>query len=324
MKAPKQAPVAPTQQPDVDNAFLQEVLEGLARSPKQLASKYFYDARGSRLFEEICELPEYYPTRTEVEMMRQIGPEIAELLGPNRAIIEYGSGAGIKTRQLLEALESPRAYVPVEISASALAASVEELEQDFPGLHIDPICADYTRSFELPSSIEGSDPIVFYPGSTIGNFTPNAAVAFMRLMREQVGDSGGVLIGVDLKKDPNVLHAAYNDSRGVTAAFNLNVAVRLRDELGADIDVEKLRHYALYNPVEGRIEMHLVNTTPQAFTVGGERFELDRGETILTEYSYKYSVAGFAELSRRAGFAIAQTWTDPEQLFSIHYLEAVS
>ncbi len=303
------------------DVFEREAIAGLKRDPKHLPSKYFYDARGSELFEQITALPEYYPTRTEVEMMERYGAEIADALGPECAVIEYGSGSGLKTRYLLDALDAPAGYIPVEISREALAASVVELTERFPDVDVRAVRADYTRPFDLPHIDGARRRAVYFPGSTIGNFTPEEAVGFMHLMREHVGAKGAVVIGVDLRKDPAILHDAYNDASGVTAAFNLNLANRLRDQLGATINIDALRHYALYNPVAGRIEMHLVNLVEQVIEIGDEAIPLAEGETILTEYSYKYTLSGFAELADDAGFTSVAQWVDDDRLFSIHYLE---
>ena len=310
----------PAHATDEAATFLQEALAGLRERPRRLPSKYFYDARGSELFEQICDLPEYYPTRTELGLMGAHGAEMAEAIGPGALIIEYGSGAGLKTRRLLESLEAPAGYIPVEISDAALEASVVDLTARFPELVVRPMCADYTRPFALPSIEGATRRVVYYPGSTIGNFAPEAARDFLALMAEQIGPEGGVLIGVDLRKDPAILHDAYNDSAGITAQFNLNVARRLRDELGADIDLGALRHYAPYDPAEGRIEMHLVNLRRQTFALGEDQITLEAGETILTEYSYKYTVDGFTQLAARAGLAVEQTWVDDGELFSVHCL----
>jgi len=306
-----------------ESPFLAEVLQGLDKHPKTLPSKFFYDARGSELFEQITELDEYYPTRTELGILESARDEIAEVLGDRCALVEYGSGSGLKTRLLLESLRDPTGYIPVEISQSALDQSVVALGAQFPRLDVEPVCADYTRPFQLPGLATTSKRrAVFFPGSTIGNFTPEQAIAFMGQMREHVGEGGAVVIGVDLKKDPARLHAAYNDSEGVTAAFNLNVLQRINETLGANFDLEKMAHYALYNPVAGRIEMHLVSLARQELRVGDAQFVLEEGETILTEYSYKYTVKQFGALAAKAGLERVRTWTDPEHLFSVHYLVA--
>ena len=260
----------PTSQ-DARSVFLHEAIEGLSQSPKRLPSKYFYDARGSELFETICEQPEYYPTRTEVAIMRDHVGEMAHAIGPDAMILEFGSGSGVKTAKLLGALSSPAGYVAVEISRSALDASIQRLQAKLPHVPMYGVCADYTAPFSLPSIVHTSEArrVAYFPGSTLGNFEPDRAVKFLKLMRDQVGDQGGALIGIDLKKDPSILHAAYNDHRGVTAEFNRNVARRLRDELGAEIQLDALRHYAFYHPVQGRIEMHLGHERAAELYAGG-------------------------------------------------------
>jgi dimethylhistidine N-methyltransferase len=305
---------------NTQDAFLGEVLAGLQSSPRSLPSKYFYDATGSELFERICDLPEYYLTRTELGIMRDRGAEIASALGPDALVVEFGSGAGTKTRLLLGALDAPRGYVPVEISATALDASVDALRRDLPGLSIEPVCADYTRPFDLPElARDAARRVVYFPGSTIGNFARAAATDFLGLMRQIAGPSGGLLIGVDLKKDPALIHAAYNDSAGVTAAFNRNVLARLRDTLGADIDPDDFYHHAPYDPVEGRVEMHLIAKRDVSFTLGEQPITIAAGETILTEYSHKYTPAEFEALADHAGFSLQTLWTDADARFGLFH-----
>lgn len=308
--------------PSIDATFAHEVLEGLRSSPRTLPCKYFYDERGSDLFDRICELPEYYPTRTELEIMQSRAQHIAAALGPECTIVEFGSGTGLKTRLLLELLENPIAYAPVEICAEVLDASTAALRDRFPELQVVPSHADYTRtvSLDLPA---GGRRVVFFPGSTIGNFTPAQARAFLGRIVRLVGSRGGLLIGVDLKKDPAVLHAAYNDAEGVTARFNLNLLHRINRELEADVDVDAFRHYAFYNPSEGRVEMHLVCLRGHTATIAGEAVEFRGGEAIHTESSYKYSLTEFAELAGGAGLELRQAWLDDDQLFSVQYYEAL-
>lgn len=306
----------------VTATFRAEVLHGLRLSQKELPCKYLYDARGALLFEEICELPEYYPTRTEMAIMdRKVG-EMADRLGPRCLVIEFGSGAGVKTRILLEALHDPSAYVPIDIACEQLVEAADSLREAFPDLDVHPICADYTETYDLPTL---QKPVarraVFFPGSTIGNFDPAAAREFLHHIREVCGDGGGLLLGVDLKKERAVLERAYNDAAGVTAAFNLNLLRRMNHELAADIELDQFRHQAFYNEDLGRIEMHLVSLREQTFRVGDEVFHLRAGETIHTENSYKYSLAGFAALAAEAGFDVKQVWTDPAEMFSVQYLE---
>ncbi len=299
----------------------EEVLAGFSRSPKEIHCKFFYDPEGSRLFEQICELEEYYPTRTELAIMRRHAPSMARLLGPRVTLIEYGSGAGLKTPLLLEALEQPVAYVPIDISDGPLRASAARLAARFPSLEVLPLCLDYTSSVELPGIQEAPlRQVVYFPGSTIGNFPPEAAIPFLRNIGELCGPGGALLIGVDLEKDPDVLHRAYNDARGVTAAFNLNLLARFNRELAAGFDIDSFRHQAIYNTADKRIEMYLVSERRQSVTIAGTRVEFDAGEKILTEYSYKYSRERFHQLAATAGWSVEQVWTDDRELFSVQYL----
>jgi dimethylhistidine N-methyltransferase len=299
-------------------SFLEDVLAGLSRRQKALNPKYFYDEQGSALFEAICDLPEYYPTRTEMEVMRTHRREIARCLGPGSVLIEYGSGSGRKTRLLIEEIQ-PAAYVAIDISATQLKAAAEGLAAAFPGVTVAAVCADYTRGFTLPQ-LAGRRRVIYFPGSTIGNFTVAEATGFLRLACAQAGPGGAMLVGVDLKKDAGVLNAAYNDALGVTAQFNLNLLARINRELGGDFDLAAFRHHAFYDPALGRIEMHLVSLREQKVAIAGRVFELREGETIHTENSYKYSVDEFRNLAREAGFSPERYWVDPDDLFSVHYL----
>jgi dimethylhistidine N-methyltransferase len=302
-------------------SFLDDVLNGLSQPQKTLEPKYFYDEAGSALFDAICDSPEYYPTRTEVAIMRSYAREMADRLGPQCALIEYGSGSGRKTRILIEAL-APVAYIPVDIAAAQLKASSAALAREFPGLAVCAVCADYSRPLVLPEpgGVNARRRIVYFPGSTIGNFTVPEAVAFLENARAVAGPGGGLLIGVDLKKGAARLNAAYNDAQGVTARFNLNLLARINRELGADFDLAAFRHHAFYNAGLGRIEMHLVSEREQQATVAGRVIRFRSGETIHTENSYKYSVEEFEALARGAGFTPSACWTDAERLFSVHYL----
>ena len=300
-------------------AFHEDVVAGLSLPQKSLPPKYFYDAAGSRLFERICRLPEYYPTRAELSLTRACLKDIARFAGRGGALIEYGSGEGVKTRILLRGLR-PASYVPVDISEEALRRASVRLRREFPKLRIAPTLGDFSRPLEIPAFSARTRRVVYFPGSTIGNLDRDEAHAFLRMTRAQVGRAGAMLVGVDLKKDPVVLHAAYNDSRGVTAAFNLNLLARINRELGADFDLRRWRHYAFYNPALGRVEMHLCSLARQAVRVGSHRFEFARGETIHTENSYKYSVDEFQALARSAGFRPAKLWTDARKLFALHGL----
>jgi len=301
--------------------FLEEVVAGLARPRKSIPSKYFYDARGSELFEAICRTPEYYVTRTETALMKEKSAAIARRLGSRCALIEYGCGSGRKTRLLIEAVR-PVAYVPIDIARDQLQATASVFARAFPKLAVVAVCADYSRPLTLPEldGLDAARRVAYFPGSTIGNLGAAEAVAFLGGARDLVGPGGGMLVGVDLKKDAARLNAAYNDRQGVTAAFNLNLIERLNRELGADFDVAAFRHQAFYNEPLGRVEMHLVSLKPQRVTIGGRAIAIGAGETIHTENSHKYSVQEFQALSRSAGFRPAQCWVDAEALFALHYL----
>lgn len=302
-------------------SFLQDVLAGLSSQPKTLPPKYFYDERGSELFDAICALPEYYLTRTELAMLHAAAPEIAARVGPRPAIVEYGSGSGRKTAILIRALQ-PVAYVAIDISGEQLRSAIAGLAASFPGVRMLALCADYTRAVSLPELdvMDVRRRVVYFPGSTIGNFTVAEALEFLRNAREVAGAAGAMLVGVDLKKDPRLLHAAYNDAKGITAAFNLNVLERINRELGGNFDVQAYEHRAHYNAEAGRIEMHLVSMREQQVSVAGHPFRFAAGETIHTENSYKYSVEEFQSLAREAGFHPDYCWLDRERLFSIHCL----
>lgn len=297
-----------------------EVLAGLAEPQKRIPPKFFYDAAGSLLFDQICELPEYYPTRTEIAILRRDGAAMAELLGHDVALIELGSGSSLKIRTLLEALR-PRLYVPVDISRDHLLQSAESLADAFPDIAIRAACADYTRTFRLPLSEDDQPRAAFFPGSSVGNFEPADAETFLRRIGDILGPGGHLLIGVDLRKSEQILHAAYNDRAGVTAAFNLNLLKRINRELNATFDLDAFSHHAFFNPNASRIEMHLLSKAAQQVEVAGERFNFREGESIHTECSYKYSIADFQTLARRAGFAPVRVWTDAENLFSVHGLQ---
>ena len=300
-----------------------EVLQGLASRPRRIAPKFFYDERGSRLFDAICELPEYYLTRTEMGILESCAREAAQLAGPDGTLIELGSGASKKIRLLLETLR-PRHYLGIDISREFLRESVQRLARDYPWLEVHAACADFAQDFDLPDPAGGGRRLVFFPGSTIGNFEPYDALDFLQRVRRLVQPDGALLIGVDLKKDPKVLHDAYNDSQGVTAAFNLNLLERLRADLGAELDPKTFRHRAFYNAIRGRIEMHLVSRRAQTIHVLGRYFHFEPGESIHTENSYKYSVAEFHALARRAGLQPRQVWLDAAHLFSVHYLSVIA
>ena len=310
------------------DGILGDAVRGLSGHPKRLSSKYFYDARGSALFERICEQPEYYPTRVELAIMRDDIGAIASALGPNVRLVEYGSGSGLKTRLLLRQLESPVAYVPVEISRAALADSVAGLGREFPGVEMLPVCADFTRPVTLPRAARAPRrTVVYFPGSTIGNFETEDALRLLRQMRNEAGQgggalNGGVLIGVDLVKDRPALEAAYNDAAGVTAEFTLNLLERLNREIDADFDLGGFRHRARWHPLAGRIETHLVSTREQDVHFGGRTFHFGAGEATLVELSCKYTLDGFERLAARAELRVAEVWTDPARQFSVQWLVA--
>lgn len=305
--------------------FLSDVIAGLSREPRTLPCKYFYDARGAALFQKICELPEYYVTRTEIAILERHGHEIASHLGQEIQLIGLGTGAGTKTRILLEALERPAVYMPVDISEKQLLKSTAMFREIFPDLEILPVCADYLQPVTLPSPRRKvSRKIVYFPGSTIGNFEPDEALQFLRRIANVCGENGGLLIGVDLRKDRQVIEAAYNDTAGITAEFNLNLLARANRELGADFELPRWRHRAIYNSDKGRIEMYLISETDQIVRVADREFRLRPGEKILTEYSYKHSPETFAELARRAGFEFEKIWTDEARLFGVFYFVAAS
>lgn len=303
------------------DSFREDVIAGLSQPQKALPPKYFYDARGSRLFEAICRLREYYPTRSELELTRAHLDEIRRFAGTGCTLIEYGSGASIKSRLLIEALR-PSAYIAVDISADALRGAAAKLRRRFAWLDILAVHGDFSQPLKIPVAQGRGRRVVYFPGSTIGNLTPADAHAFLRMTRGQVGARGAMLVGVDLKKDANVLHAAYNDAKGVTAQFNRNLLRRINRELGADFQPRRFRHYAFYNAALGRIEMHLVSLAAQAVSVGSHRFSFDAGESIHTENSYKYAIGEFRALAASSGFSARKVWLDAKGLFSLHGLAA--
>lgn len=303
--------------------FHAEALEGLQGKPKRISPKFFYDKAGSELFDRITGLPEYYPTRTETAILEARAGEIADLIGDDGLLIEYGSGSSRKIRVLLDALGGRRVrYLAIDISKQHLLESAGALADAYPETPVSAVCADYTEPIELPvETLDGvRRRVVFFPGSTIGNFAPDQARGFLRRTAELAGSGGGLLIGVDLKKDKATLDAAYNDSGGVTAAFNLNLLRRMNRELGADFRLDRFAHRAFYNSDAGRIEMHLVSLRDQTVRVDGQAVGFQAGETIHTESSYKFSVEEFQALASDCGFAPGKVWTDPEGLFSVHYM----
>jgi dimethylhistidine N-methyltransferase len=300
--------------------FLADVLAGLSSDPRTLPCKYFYDERGAALFQKICELPEYYVTRTEIDILDRSRADIASQLGPKVELIGLGTGAGTKTRILIEALEDPAVYIPVDISEKQLRQSTALFRKTFRQLEILPLCADYLQPVVLPSPRhEPARNIVYFPGSTIGNFGPDEARQFLRRIANVCRGGGGLLIGVDLKKDRQVLEAAYNDRAGVTARFNLNLLDRINRELGADFDLDYWRHQAIYNSKAGRIEMHLISDIDQFVHLNEHRFHFSGGDKIITEFSYKYAPEEFAALASESGFEFVRIWTDEARLFGVFY-----
>lgn len=302
-------------------AEIDEIVAGLKLPQKKLSPKYFYDERGSQLFDAITELEEYYPTRTEAEILRKAVPDLFKGSGSGVSIVEYGSGSSIKTEILLDHLPQLNSYVPLDISGEHLHLSADRLADRYPDLEIIPVVADYTQPFELPE-LDGRK-IVFFPGSTIGNFEREQAIEFLRSIGELIGPDGGLLLGVDLKKDPARLHAAYNDAKGVTAAFNLNLLNHLNRNYDAEFDPTRFYHYAFYNPRAGRIEMHLVSDRAQLINVAGEIIPFREGETIWTESSCKYTVQEFEQVAHLAGLRVDQVWVDENKLFSVQYLTQI-
>ena len=311
---------APAPLPE-DDDFLASVRAGLRQQPKSIPPKYFYDAHGSQLFDLICDTPEYYPTRTETGILEQYGAEMAGMTGTSCMLIELGSGSATKTPLILRHLQNDAVYVPVDICESHLLSSTQRLQAIFPELTMQPLCADYHQlSAHAIKRHAGQRLVVFFPGSTIGNCTPDEAVQLLKALAEMVGPTGVLLIGVDAKKSTATLNAAYNDAAGHTAAFNLNLLTRMQRELGAELDAEQFSHKAYYNETHGRIEMQLVSQCEQTIRVGEESFAFDAGETIHTESSYKYSAEEFKALARTAGWHLKYTWHDEHALFNVHYL----
>ena len=301
--------------------FKTEVIENLSREQKTLPCKFFYDKKGSTLFDRICELDEYYPTRTEVALLDRHGEEFAELSGPSCHLIEFGSGSSVKVRLLLDRLDEPAAYTAIDISRDHLIDAASALAEEFPALDVEAVCADYTQPLRLErENGNAGRRLGFFPGSTIGNFAPDEAHAFLERSAETIGPGGSMLIGVDLKKDEDTLVAAYNDREGVTAAFNENLLARINRELEGDFDLSAFSHDAVYNRQHGRIEMHLVSERDQTARVGDRSFDFRAGETIHTENSYKYSIEQFQGLCREARYEPVQAWTDPDGMFSLHFL----
>lgn len=304
---------------------MQTVRQGLSLPTKQLPSWLFYDALGSALFEKICAQPEYYLTACELALMSEHAPGIADRLGADVRLVEYGSGSGRKTRLLLQHLRTPVAYVPVEISEVPLRASIKRLAAEFPWVPMQPLCADFSKPLRLPVAPRASRrTVIYFPGSTIGNFPSREAIELLRKMRREMGERGGILVGVDLKKDPVLIEAAYNDRAGVTAAFTLNLLTRLNREIGTDFDLSAFAHHARYNPVAGRVETQLVSQCEQKVQVGRTRISFCAGEPIEVEYSCKYSLEDFAGMAANAGLSVQDVWTDDRHMFSLQHLVRAS
>lgn len=301
-------------------AELREIVDGLSGEVKKISPKYFYDQRGSQLFDEITRLPEYYLTATELGIMRDNMDEICALVGKRASLIEFGSGSSLKTRLLLDHLSALAAYVPVDISGDYLHACAAQIRDEYPHVDVLPVVADFTQHFQLPSpAITPVRNIVYFPGSTIGNFEHDAALELLRVMHHEAGENGALLIGVDLQKDPNLIERAYNDSAGVTAEFNLNMLQHLNRDYGANFDVTEFVHSANYDQDNGRVVIELVSQVEQTFAIGNTEFNLANGEAILTEYSHKYTIEGFADMVEQVGFSVAKVWTDTRCLFSVQY-----
>lgn len=308
-------------EPPTDD-FMADTLAGLSASPKTHSPKYFYDQKGSALFDEICRTPEYYVTRTEMALLDQIGPEVAGLTGPDAVVIEWGSGSSWKIRKLLDALDNPAEYIAIDISRDHLLAASAALVEEYPSVKVGAICADFVDHIELPPEAVVSDgrKLGFLPGSTIGNFEPETAARILRRAAKLLGPGGALLIGADLQKDEAVLKAAYDDAGGMTAAFNLNLLDRMATELGAKLTRDDFAHEIRYNRDKHRIEMHLRAVRATTIEVGGKTFTFEEGETIHTENSHKFTIEGFQAIAAQAGFQAEKVWTDPENLFSLHYL----
>jgi len=304
--------------------FLRAVARGLARKRKSIPCKFFYDEHGSRLFNQICELEEYYPTTTEIAILEEHVGEIAELVGRSAHLVELGSGASVKIRILLNALTDLAQYTAVDISRDHLIESASALARDYPNLDVAAVCADYTKEFQVenPMRKKARRNVAFFPGSTIGNFTPNEARKFLFKLSKSLGKDSGLLVGVDLKKDASIIYAAYNDAAGVTSEFNLNLLTRINRELNANFDLTAFRHEASYTKRTGRLRMELVSLKKQIVRIDNQDFDFVKGETIHTENSYKYSISDFRNLCSTVGYTPVACWTDSNSLFSVHYFTA--
>jgi len=312
-------------QPKKKIEFYEAVLEGLSLPQKTISPKFFYDERGSKIFDKICDTPEYYVTRTEIELLNDIQEELNSLVEPGVAVAEYGCGSSIKIKALLSALPEPSHYIAIDISKSHLIATAKEIALDYSNISVGAICADFMEPIDWPESayFDSIKRFAFFPGSTIGNLQPSEAIQFLKYVRHLVGDEGTFLIGVDMKKDAEVFNQAYNDAEGHTADFNLNLLHRMKNELGADIDISEFSHKAFYNEKLGRVEMHLISDTEQAIKIDSLEFSFEKGESIHTECSYKYSISEFSELAKKSGFSLLKNWSDKRDFFSIYLMRAV-
>jgi len=312
-------------QPKKKIEFYEAVLEGLSLPQKTISPKFFYDERGSKIFDKICDTPEYYVTRTEIALLNDIQEELYSLVEPGSAVIEYGCGSSIKIKALLSALPEPSHYIAIDISKSHLISTAKEIASDYSNISVGAICADFSEPIDWPESayFESLKRLAFFPGSTIGNLQPSEAIQFLKYVRHLVGDEGAFLIGVDMKKDAEVFNQAYNDAEGNTADFNLNLLHRMKNELGADIDISEFSHKAFYNEKLGRVEMHLISDTKQTIKLDSLEFSFEKGESIHTECSYKYSISEFSELAKKSGFSLLRNWSDKRDFFSIYLMRAI-
>ena len=312
-------------QPKKKIEFYEAVLEGLSLPQKTISPKFLYDERGSKIFDKICDTPEYYVTRTEIALLNDIQEELNSLVEPGAAVAEYGCGSSIKIKALLSALPEPSHYIAIDISKSHLIATAKEIALDYSNISVGAICADFMEPIDWPESayFESIKRFAFFPGSTVGNLQPSEAIQFLKYVRHLVGDEGTFLIGVDMKKDAGVFNQAYNDAEGHTADFNLNLLHRMKNELGADIDISKFSHKAFYNEKLGRVEMHLISDAEQVIKIDSLEFSFEKGESIHTECSYKYSISEFSELAKKSGFSLLKNWSDKRDFFSIYLMKAI-
>jgi dimethylhistidine N-methyltransferase len=311
--------------PKIQIEFHEAILEGLSLPQKTISPKFFYDERGSEIFDKICETPDYYITRTEIGLLNDIQDELYKLAEPGSAVVEYGCGSSIKIKALLSALPEPSHYIAIDISKTYLISTAKEIASNYSNISVAAICADFMEPIDWPdrASFESSKRLAFFPGSTIGNLNPDEASQFLKYVRHLVGNEGSFIIGVDMKKDTDIFNRAYNDEEGHTADFNLNLLHRMKKELDADINISEFSHKAFYNEKLGRVEMHLISNTKQNITIDNSEHSFEKGESIHTECSYKYSVAEFSELAKQSGFSVLKNWCDKKKFFSIYFLKAI-